>query len=169
MEKTKIGRSGAKLHKIEFGNGEDYIVVSVDDPILFDQFAAGFKKIIDLAEGIDQKISGIDEKYKGKEDTESAMNRAIEMSQENVRFSKEAVAIIDGIFGDGTMKKYFSNIYVELPDFLPDADCIMDFFDKINPVMESLFSKRLDEREKQRRQRMAKYQPEDHKKRGDKA
>ena len=86
------------------------------------------------------------------------------MSRVNVDFSKEATVIIDGIFGSDTVKKYFRNIYSEIPDFLPDTDCIIDFFEQITPVIEKLFDRKIEKQKAASKARMEKYQPQDHKK-----
>ncbi len=77
-------------------------------------------------------------------------------------FSEEAVRVIDSIFGEDTVKKYFRSIYNEISDFLPDADCIIDFFEQITPPMEKLFNRKAETRELLSKTRMAKYQPQDH-------
>lgn len=160
MDIARINEESVKMLKIELNDAENYIVVSADDPTLFDRFAAGFKKISDLADEKPKMLEEIEKKYKGKDDFNDVMEKTISMSNVNVDFSKEAVAVVDGIFGEGTIRKYFANVYKEIPDFLPDADCILDFFEKITPTMEKAFDRKLE----RRKARMAKYQPQDHKK-----
>lgn len=164
MEKEKIGLKSVNLTKIELNDSGDYIMVSADSPTFFDGFAAGYKRIADLADGIPVKLEEIEKKYEGKEDFLSTMDKAIEMSGVNVGFSKEAAGIIDGIFGVDTVKKYFREIYKEIPDFLPDADCIIDFFEQITPVIETLFDRKIERQQAVSKARMAKYHPQDHKK-----
>ncbi len=166
MEKTKIEENITGLLKVELNSYGDYIMLTADNPLLFDDFAAGFKRIVDLANGIPSKLDEIEKRYAGKDDFNFAMEKTLEMSKVNVQFSKDAVAVVDGIFGEGTIKKYFRSIIEEIPDFLPDVDCILDFFDKITPEMEKLFNRKVEERKKKSKERMAKYQPQDHKKPG---
>lgn len=94
------------------------------------------------------------------------MDKTAEMSGVNVGFSEAAATVIDGIFGEGTLRKYFRDIYEEIPDFLPDADCIMDFLEQVIPVMEGLFGHKIERQREAGRARMARYQPQDHKKPG---
>ena len=164
MEKTRIEENSTGLLKVELNSYGDYIVLTADNPLLFDNFTAGFKHISDLADEIPAKLDEIENRYFGKDDFNSAMDKSLEMSKVNVQFSKDAVSVIDSIFGDGTVKKYFRNIIEEIPDFLPDVDCILDFFDKITPEMEKLFNRKVEERKKRSKERMAKYQPQDHRK-----
>lgn len=168
MEKTRIEEKNTGLLKVELNSYGDYIVLTADNPLLFDNFAAGFKRIADLADEIPAKLDEIEKRYVGKDDFNSTMDKTLDMSKVNVQFSKDAVAIIDGIFGEGTISKYFRKIIEEIPDFLPDVDCILDFFDKITPEMEKLFNRKVEERKKRSKERMAKYQPQDHRKPGSK-
>lgn len=164
MEKEKIRLKSVNLTKIELNDSGDYITVSADSPTFFDGFAAGYKKIADLADGVPAKLDKIEKKYEGKEDFSDIMEKTLEMSRVNVDFSKEATVIIDGIFGSDTVKKYFRNIYSEIPDFLPDTDCIIDFFEQITPVIEKLFDRKIEKQKAASKARMEKYQPQDHKK-----
>lgn len=164
MEKKKIGIKSIDLTKIELNDAGDYITVTADSPTFFDGFSAGYKRIAGLADSIPDKLEEIEKRYEGKEDFSGTMDKTLAMSGVNVDFSREAVGVIDGIFGAGTIKKYFRNIYEEIPDFLPDADCIMDFFEQITPVIEKLFDRKIERQKAASKARMAKYQPQDHKK-----
>lgn len=168
FEKEKIELKSVNLTKIELNDSGDYITVSADSPTFFDGFAAGYKNIADLADSIPGKLEEIENKYKGKEDFPSVMDKALEISSVNVGFSKEAAGIIDGIFGADTVKKYFRDVYEEIPDFLPDADCIISFFEQITPVIEKLFDRKVERQMAASKARMAKYQPQDHKRKGEK-
>lgn len=164
MEKEKIGSENTKLIKIELNKFGDYIIVSPDSPAFFDRFVAGYKRITDMAYEVPAKLEEITKKYGRKDDFSTVMDRAKEISAANVGFSREAVVIIDEIFGADTVKKYFRNVYEEIPDFLPDADCIMDFFDQMAPVIEKLFGQKIERQQAASKARMAKYKPQDHKK-----
>lgn len=110
------------------------------------------------------KIAEIEKKYEGRDDINSSMEMVEEMSRENVQFSNAAAGIVDSIFGEGTAKKYFRDLYEKIPEFLPSADCFIEFFDKLIPELDKLFDGNAKEREKLSRARMAKYQVQDHKK-----
>ena len=160
MDVTRISEESVKLLKIELNDPENYIVLSTDDSTLFDRFVAGYKQIFNMADEKPKLIDNIEKKYKGKDDFTSVIDKTVAISKINVDFSNEAVAVVDGIFGEGTIKKYFAKIYEEIPEFLPDAECILDFLEKITPKMEETFNRKLE----RRKARMAKYQPQDHKK-----
>ena len=164
MEKEKIESKSTNLIKVEVNNFGDYITISPDNPIFFDRFVAGYKKITDMAYAVPAKLEEITKRHEGKDDFSAIMDKAKEMSAANVEFSKEAVVIIDEIFGADTVKKYFRNVYEEIPDFLPDADCIIDFFEQMAPVIEKLFGQKIERQQADSKARMAKYKPQDHKK-----
>lgn len=164
MEKEKIRSKGVNLTKIELNDSGDYMTVSADSPTFFDGFAAGYKKIADMADSVPAKLDEIEKRYEGKDDFAATMDKALEMSAANVDFSRDAARTIDGIFGADTVRKYFREIYEEIPDFLPDADCIIDFFEQITPVIEKLFDRKVERQMAASKARLAKYQPQDHKK-----
>lgn len=164
MERVKIGSSSENIVVIELNEAVDTIAISADSPLLFDKFAAGCKSIYDMADSIQAKTKDIEKRYEGKEDLPSIMESALEISEINVNFSKDAVTIIDGIFGEGTVRKYFKEHYDNVPDFIPDAYCIIEFLEKITPVVENVFNRNIERRTQESKARMAKYQPLDHKK-----
>lgn len=134
--------SNEKLIKVELNDRGDYIVISTGDNAFFEWVAQVFKRIVDMAEEIPKKCHEI-EAESGRDE----MEKIIEEARVNISFSEEAVRMIDGVFGDGTIRKYFYRLYEEVPDFIPDCDCFTDFFDKITPVMEQLLGVKMDERE----------------------
>ncbi len=78
-------------------------------------------------------------------------------------FSEEVAKVTDNIFGEGTVRKLFRSVYEEIPDFVPSAESITTFLESVTPQIEQLFHKKIDERNKASRARMAKYIPQDHK------
>lgn len=164
MEKEKIESGSVEVLEIVLNNAGEYIMVSPDNTVMFDQFVEGIRHIVNLADEMPKKIREIEKQYEGKTDFHSTAAKLKAMSRENVDFSKEAVKTIDGIFGEDTIKKYFRDVYSKIPDFQPSADCIIDFFEQITPPMERIFNRKLDARDKLSKQRMDRYQPQDHKK-----
>lgn len=164
IKQLKAESGSVNIIKMELNDFGDYVMIPADEPTFFDRFVTGYKNIIELADGIPAKIEEIEKKYEGKEDFHSSIDKITEMSAVNVNFSEEAVKIINGIFGDDVIEKYFREVYEAVHSFLPDADCIIDFFEKITPVIEKIFNQKMERQDKQRKARMAKYQPQDHKK-----
>ena len=162
----KMEYNDISVHQIELNSYGDYILIAGDSTEIYDKFVAGYKQLLAAADGIAEQIRQIEEKYEGKEDMNSVMDKVTEISKVNVGFSNLAVQIIDNIFGEGTVRKHFRDVYEDIPDFLPDAGCITDFFEKLIPVMEKIFDRKIKKDELARKQRMEKYKPQDHKKPG---
>lgn len=162
----KMEDNDIAVHQIELNSYGDYILIAGDSPEIYDKFVAGYRQLMDAADGIKEQIEQIEKKYEGKEDANSVMDKVCEISKVNVGFSNLAVQTIDNIFGEGTVKMRFRSVYEDIPDFLPDVNCITDFFEKIIPVMEKIFDRKIKKDEMARKQRMEKYQPQDHKKPG---
>ncbi len=79
-------------------------------------------------------------------------------------FSEKSAGIMDGVFGEGTTRKYFGDIYEAIPDFCPDLECFLDYWNSLIPVIERLSDHKVKLEKLASKQRMAKYQPQDHKK-----
>lgn len=154
----------AKYEEITLNKQGDKIYISPDDSTLIDRFVTGYRQIMEKSKEAHGKIAEIEKKYEGRDDINSSMEMVEEMSRENVQFSNAAAGIVDSIFGEGTTKKYFRDLYEKIPEFLPSADCFIEFFDKLIPELDKLFDGNAKEREKLSRVRMAKYQVQDHKK-----
>lgn len=154
------------IEEVTINQHGDKIYISADDAKMFDEFIKCFDFIIERSSASEKEISEIEKKYEGKEETKDSIKMAVEMSQVNVAFSNEAATSIDGIFGENTVKKYFRDHYEKIPSFLPSVDCFLDFFEQITPVMEQLFDRKMKDREKASKARMAKYKPVERKQKG---
>lgn len=155
-----------KIEEVEVNQHGDKIYISGEDSTVFDRFVNCFDFIIKQAKEKEAELVGIEKKYDGKDSVEDEIEMVVEMSRVNVDFSNKAVEQIDGIFGEGTVKKYFRDHYEKIPSFLPGVDCFMDFLEQISPVMEKIFGQTVKNRELASKARMSKYQPQDHKRKG---
>lgn len=145
-----------QLTKVYVGGGDDFIVVSGNDISIIDRFLAAGEELETLAAELDKKEHDV-----GEDDYKKEM----EIRRE---FSEKATAIMDGVFGEGTTRKFFGDVYAVIPNFQPDAECFIDFWDKLIPVIERLSEHKIKLEKLASKQRMAKYQPQDHKKKGTK-
>lgn len=154
----------ARYEEITLNRKGDKTYISVDDATLFDRFVNGYKHIAEQADAIPGRIREIEKKYEGKTEFQDEMQKTVELSRVNVGFSEDSVKVIDDIFGKDTVRMYFRDLYEKIPTFLPNADCFLEFLERITPEMERLFHRKMEDREKLARKRMAKYQPQDHRK-----
>lgn len=137
MEKEQIGNT-RRLFKIELNGQGDYIAVPIGNAAFFDSFAKGCKQIWGMSDGACKKLKKIERKYKKLKGLEAELEKIEETAKISMQFSKNATIIIDNIFGEGTVKKYFRKVYEEDPDFVPDVEHFMDFLEQITPVMKQL-------------------------------
>lgn len=141
----------------------DCIYLMANDSQLLDKFASGYSRIAAISDEMTKKVDEIGARY-AKDDEDGNIKRVVEISRVNNEFSKECVGIIDDIFGEGTMHKYFKSIYEKIPTFVPNADCINEFFENMTPVLEDVYHQKIEASAAKRKAAVAKYQPQDHKK-----
>lgn len=141
------------LTKVTFSNG-DFITVSGNDISIIERFLYAGEQLETLVDEMEKKEAEIDKKeYR-------------EVIKERKYFSDKATEIMDGVFGDGTTRKFFGDVYAVIPDFQPDLECFLDFWDSLIPVIERLSEHKVKLEKLASKQRMAKYQPQDHKRKG---
>lgn len=160
VEEIKIEKNKAEeirienrvqLTKVYIGSGDDFIVVSGNDMSIIDRFIIAGEDLEALGNEADEKEKSIGENDYRKE---------IELHK---YFSDKAAEIMDGVFGDGATRKFFSDVYAVIPNFQPDLECFLDFWDSLVPVIEKLSEHKIKLEKLASKQRMAKYQPQDYK------
>lgn len=139
------------LTNVTFSSG-DFITVSGNDISIIDRFLDAGEQLETLVNEMEKKESEI-----GEMDYEKAI-------EERKNFSVKATEIMDGVFGEGTTRKFFGDVYAVIPNFQPDVECFMDFWDSFIPVIERLSEHKVKLEKLASKARMAKYQTQDHKK-----
>lgn len=162
MGKYDLNLNGADIEEITLNKHGDKLEISAEDATLFDRFANGYDRLAKMADEMPGKLGAIEKEFADKEDSDFV--RTVSISGVRVEFCEKAIGIIDDIFGEGTVKKSFRDTYESIPDFLPDEDMFIRFFDKMIPIMEDIFKRKMERQKKESRERMKKYQPQDHKK-----
>lgn len=148
---SKESKSG--LYKIELNDMGDYIEISTADTGLFDRFVGTYRQIVNAAKDLPRRYGEI-EKVRVIPGHE---NKTVEKIRANVRFYEESAEKIDLVFGQGTLKKYFREHYEKIPDFMPRTEYFIDFFEQMVPVLEKLFGRKVDERDKKAVKSMSQY------------
>lgn len=147
-EESKSG-----LYKIELNDMGDYIEISTTDTVIFDRFVETYRQIAGAAKDLPRRYKEI-EKVRAIPGHE---NKTVEKIRANVRFYEESVEKIDHVFGQGTLRKYFREHYEKIPDFIPGTECFIDFFERMVPVLENLFGRKVDERDRKAVKSMSQY------------
>lgn len=152
------------LTKVFFGKGDEFIVVSGNDASVYLKFVNARKQFLALADELEDEEIKIKEKYKKDEEvSEEDEEKLLILYRE---LSEKSEKIMDGVFGEGTTRKFWGDVYEAIPDFIPKVEAWMDYFDSLIPVAERLsdHSERLEKLSSMKR--MSKYQPQDHKRKG---
>lgn len=145
--------SNSGLYKIELNDMGDYIEISTADTVIFDRFVETYRQIVSAAKELPRRYREI-EKVRVIPGHE---NKTVEKIRANVRFYEESAEKIDLVFGQGTLKKYFREHYEKIPDFMPRTEYFIDFFEQMVPVLEKLFGRKVDERDKKAVKSMSQY------------
>lgn len=154
------------LTKVFFGKGDDFIVVSGNDASIYLKFVNARKQFLSLADELESEELVIKSKYKADEEISEEDEEKLLNLYRN--FSEKSEKIMDGVFGEGTTRKFWGDVYEVIPDFIPKVEAWMDYFDSLIPVVERLsdHSKHLEKLSSMKR--MEKYQPQDHKRKSTK-
>lgn len=145
--------SNSGLYKIELNDMGDYIEISTADTVIFDRFVETYRQIVNAAKDLPRRYREI-EKVRVIPGHE---NKMVEKIRANVRFCEESAEKIDLVFGQGTLKKYFREHYEKIPDFMPGTEYFIDFYEQMAPVLENLFGRKVDERDKKAVKSMTQY------------
>lgn len=162
MEEMRVDNQ-VRLTKVHFGSGDDYIVVSGNDASLYKDFLDARDKFLLMAKDLEEKEKDIKGKYSGGS-TDFTREDEDKIYGLKVTLAEETAKIMDGIFGEGTTRKFWGDVYAARPNFIPDVEAIMDYFDALSPVIERMTNHKVDLVNLASKQRMAKYQPRDYKK-----
>ena len=95
--------NNAELYKIGLNDMGDYIDISTADTDLIDRFVTGYLQITDMAEGLPQKYKEIEQRYE-----HPCVEKTVEIARVNVGFSEAAITIINDIFENDIINKYFN-------------------------------------------------------------
>lgn len=136
------------LVKVVLNSKNDFIFINTKNSKIFDDFAAFLQWI----EQKDAQVKASEKEYmeRYKEpivkkdeagDVEDINTDAlVEFCRFRTSIYKETVEKLDGIFGEGTIRKYFRAFYEINPDFVPNDECIYDFLDEMTPVLNEMFA-----------------------------
>lgn len=170
IEKTEMDEmridNQVQLTKVYFGSGDNFVVISGNDASIYLRFVNARKKFIVLADELDEKELAIKEKYKGKADediSDEDMEKILLLYKD---FYDESEKIMDSVFGDGTTKKFWADVFEVIPDYVPTKEAWEDYFDSLIPVIEKMSDHSVKLEKLASTRRMSKYQPQDHKRKG---
>lgn len=165
METIKLKKYDTAV-KVELNDDGDFIYLTADSATFFDNYVTFLKALSDLADETEKQVTKVQEEYKDDMDIEERIALSMKISQFNLTFSEKAKEMVDELLGEGVTYKYFKELYDNVKDFIPDAECFMDFIAQVNPVVEKLYGKKVEIRKNINKEKVAKYTPQDFKKKG---
>lgn len=144
-------KSDESLVKVFLNENDDYVMLNQNDASFFDRYSQIVSWLNAKQAEYEKLVGEYQKKYKGKKMFEEMEDGSLNIDSEqlsdfaNLRtdLCKECVKKINILFGENTIEKFFRSIYDVIPDFIPDEDCIYDFFEEMSPVVSALFNKRI--------------------------
>lgn len=144
------------VRKISIYNTDDELLTVLKINVADVDTARRFVELIQNLEEIADSGSGMadvfKEKYKEYEsqsfDTipdNVKMEIIVDASKVRIGVLNRMIAEIDALFGKDTIRNVFKECYELHEDFVPDEDALIDFVNKVMPVMNELFSMRNEE------------------------
>lgn len=152
MQEYRIGGKVAeKQQKVFLNQKDDYIMLNPNNSVFVDKYTAIIQWLEEKSAFYQKEMAALEKKNKGhklitvNEDESITLDtkRILEITGMRTAMCRECCAQIDELFGAGTVSKYFREIYEEIPDFIPDEECIYDFFDEIGPIVGAVFNARV--------------------------
>ena len=144
------------VRKISIYNTDDELLTVLKINVADVDTARRFVELIQNLEEIADSGSGMadvfKEKYKEYEsqsfDTNPdnvKMEIIVDASKVRIDVLNRMIAEIDALFGKDTIRNVFKECYELHEDFVPDEDALIDFVNKVMPIMNELFSMRNEE------------------------
>lgn len=151
MKEYKVGQKHEEgIIKVYLNPQDDYILLDQNDARTverytkliewFDRKQAVYRKDAEDFSRTFKDRKMVEEKEDGeiKVDTE----QLLAFSKLHVGICRECCEKIDELLGADTVRKYFRASYEIAEDFIPDEDCILDFFEEMAPIFGEIFGKR---------------------------
>lgn len=100
-----------------------------------------FTRAVRLFKQIDKMGKEFIDEYKKVWDDagKDSLDKIKETAEMQTSFSEKTIEMIDGVFGEHTIRNYFYRQYEEDPCFLPGAECFQDFMDSMTSVYNRIF------------------------------
>lgn len=149
----KIGNKS--IVKIEVENAAGEVVSHIELDTMDTSTVERFRKLITNVEKISDSFTKdakkVIDKYKDtveiKDDGEITLEQidaAVDISRVRIKYITQVVTEIDGVFGSGTMRAFFSDNYRIHEDFVPDEYALIEFIEQMIPVMSELYGQRFE-------------------------
>ena len=133
--------SGVRKFTIKNEDGDVITVLSINvaDADTAERFGQVINKLERISENCEKEAAAWKKEHAQDEvDSDNVdVESVLQANRIRVKYLKQIAAEIDGLFGEDTVK----NVY---GDFAPDETALVEFVEKIIPVMNKLFGKRYE-------------------------
>lgn len=133
--------SGVRKIAIKNEDGDVITVLSINvaDVDTAERFGKIINNLQEISENCEKEAATWKEEHEQEENGsgEVDVEKVLQINRIRVKYLKQITGEIDGLFGEGTV----ANVY---GDFTPDEAALIDFVEKIIPVMNKLFGKRYE-------------------------
>lgn len=141
--------NGIKEIAVKKENGDLITVlkINVADGRTAEKFAQLIDRLNKITDEQNEQKKAMDAKYTGRKivynggesvDTEQVIDR----SRMNVSYLEKCIEELDLVFGQGTVRNVYRENYEMDEYFIPDEAALVEFVDKLIPVMTELFGQR---------------------------
>lgn len=144
MENMKLTlNTGIKLIDIENERGE--VVYTLRINTADSNIAQRYAEVLDNLNHVSDEF---EEEAKELEKQEDSQEKVLAAASLHVRTIQKCMDEIESIFGDGCLKGIYHECYELNEDFVPDEGMLVEFLEKVMPVMETLFNERFEAHKK---------------------
>ena len=124
--------------------GEPLHTISLDisDPDAPNRFAQMIANIEAISSEVERKDKELKKKYENV--TEYNHDKVVDTCRLHIESLKQICSEIDFAFGEGTIEGVYSEHLVLNPDYIPDEYALMDFLDKMIPIVNDTYHTRFE-------------------------
>ena len=142
--------NGVEYVEIQNTEGKRLTVLAIDkaDKTTAERFAHLIKNLTSITERVETEEKELKQKYADVPDEDVNVERIIDTSRLHVKYINECIEEINEVFGENTIQDVFAENYALNEDFIPDEYALLEFVDKIIPLMNKLFNERFEANKK---------------------
>lgn len=126
------------------GNLTHVIQLDISDMDVPTRFAELINNLEKISIDVEKEEKSLAKKYADLPEDEFNYSRSIDTSAFHIRSLNKILDQIDITFGAGTVSGVFAEHIDINPDYIPDEYAIIDFVEKLVPVINDLYSERFE-------------------------
>lgn len=142
--------NGVEYVEIQNTEGKRLTVLAIDkaDKTTAERFANLIRNLTNISERAEADEKALKQKYSDVKEDDVNLDQIVDTSRMHIKYINECIDEINGVFGENTIQNVFAENYALNEDFVPDQDALMEFVDKIIPLMDRLFNERFEANKK---------------------